>query len=91
LIEFTETPMLTMAWPFVAPPGVPEDRAQALRQAFAAAHRDPEYLAEAARAGVDVNPVIAEDIARSIDQLSRAPPEVFDYVRRLLSVSKGGG
>ncbi len=75
LIEFTETPMLTMAWPFVAPPGVPEDRAQALRQAFAAAHRDPEYLAEAARAGVDVNPVIAEDIARSIDQLSRAPPE----------------
>jgi hypothetical protein len=40
---------------------------------------------------VDVNPVIADDIVRSIDQLSRAPPDVFDYVRRLLSASKGGG
>ena len=91
LIEFTETPMLTMAWPFVAPPGVPEERTHALRQAFAAAHRNPEYLAEAAAAGVDVNPVNADDIVRSIDQLSRAPPDVFDYVRRLLSASKGGG
>jgi tripartite-type tricarboxylate transporter receptor subunit TctC len=91
LIEFTEIPMLTMAWPFVAPPGVPEERTQALRQAFAAAHRNHEYLAEAAAAGVDVNPVNADDIVRSIDQLSRAPPDVFDYVRRLLSASKGGG
>jgi hypothetical protein len=40
---------------------------------------------------VDVNPVNADDIVRSIDQLSRAPPDVFDYVRRLLSASKGGG
>src|SRR5712691_7078100 len=41
LIAFAETPLLTMARPFAAPPGVPEDRARALQEAFLAAHRDP--------------------------------------------------
>src|SRR5262249_2091222 len=49
LIEFTETPLLTMSRPFAAPPGVPEDRAKALQTAFLAAHRDRQYLEEAAK------------------------------------------
>jgi tripartite-type tricarboxylate transporter receptor subunit TctC len=85
LIEFTETPLLTMAWPFAAPPGIPEDRARALQDAFAAAHRDPQYLEEAAAAGVEVNPVSAEDVVASIDRLSRAPPDIFEYVRKLIA------
>jgi hypothetical protein len=36
-----------MDWPVVAPPGLPEDRKQALRRAFDATMTDPEYLAEA--------------------------------------------
>src|ERR1700688_3559150 len=83
LIAFTETPLLTMAWPFTAPPGVPGDRAGALRQAFAAAHRDPKFLQEAKTAGFDINHVSGEDVAKSIDELSRAPAEFFDYARNL--------
>ncbi|HEY3658723.1 MAG TPA: tripartite tricarboxylate transporter substrate-binding protein [Steroidobacteraceae bacterium] len=89
LIEFTESPF-TMAWPYAAPPGVPEDRARALQEAFAAAHRDPQLLAEAARAGVEVSPVSAGELLHSIDDLSRAPPETFDYVKKLLAAGKGG-
>lgn len=85
LIEFTETPLLTMAWPFAAPPDIPADRARALQDAFAAAHRDPQYLAEAAAAGVEVNPVSAADVIASIDKMTHAPPETFDYVRKLIS------
>ena len=85
LIEFTETPLLTMAWPFAAPPDIPEDRAHALQEAFAATHRDPQYLAEAAKIGVEVNPVSAADVMASIDTLSKAPPEIFDYVRKLIA------
>ena len=40
LIEFSEIPLTTMARPFAAPPGVPDDRAKALQTAFLAAHRD---------------------------------------------------
>jgi tripartite-type tricarboxylate transporter receptor subunit TctC len=89
LIQFTEAPF-TMAWPYAAPPELPQDRARALQDAFAAAHRDPQFLAEAKAIGIDVSPVSAEELGRSIDELSRAPPDMFDYVRRLLVTGKGG-
>ena len=60
LIEFAEAPLLTMARPFAAPPGVPADRAKALQAAFVAAHRDPQFLAEAEKLGVDISPVGAD-------------------------------
>jgi tripartite-type tricarboxylate transporter receptor subunit TctC len=79
-----------MARPYAAPPGVPEDRIKALQAAFLAAHRDPQFLDEAARLGIHVDPVSGEDMVRSIEQMSRAPPEMFDQVRKLLAGSKGG-
>ncbi len=89
LIELTETPLLTMAWPFAAPPGVPQDRAQALQTAFAAVHRDRDFLAEAAALKFPIDPVSAEEIYRAIDKLAEAPPELFDYMRKLLAAQKG--
>jgi len=84
LIEFAETPLLTMARPFAAPPGVPDERAKALQAAFLAAHRDPRFLEEAERLGVDISPVDAGRIARSIEQMGQAPSSVFAYMKRLL-------
>ena len=89
LIEFTESPLLSMAWPFVAPPGVPADRAAALQQAFMATSRDPDYLADAATLKVPIEPVSAADINSAIDKLSKASPQVFDYVRKLMVTKKG--
>jgi tripartite-type tricarboxylate transporter receptor subunit TctC len=89
LIKFTEAPF-TMAWPYAAPPGLPADRAAALQEAFAATHRDPQFLAEAKALGLDVNLVRAEELRHSIEELSRAPAEMFDYVRRLIAAGKGG-
>jgi tripartite-type tricarboxylate transporter receptor subunit TctC len=90
LIEFTEAPLLSMAWPFVAPPGIPPERAAALQQAFMATSRDPDYLADAAALRVPIEPVSAADIYRAIDKLSGASPQVFDYVRKLMVRTQGG-
>jgi len=90
LIEFTESPLLSMAWPFVAPPGVPADRTAALRDAFMATSRDPDYLADAANLRVPIEPVSAADINRAIDTLAKASPQVFDYVRKLMVLKKSG-
>jgi len=90
LIEFAETPLLTMARPFAAPPGVPEERARALQAAFLAAHRDAQFLADAERLGIDISPVAAEEIARSVETMARASPDVFDYMKKLLAAHKGG-
>jgi len=85
LIAFAETPLLTMARPFAAPAGVPADRATALQVAFAATHRDPQFLAEAARMGLDISPVDAGGLARGIERLAQAPPAVAAYMKALMT------
>ena len=85
LIAFSETPLLTTARPFAAPPGVPHERAKALQAAFLAVHRDPQFLEEAGKLGIDVSPVSADEVLLGIDRLARAPPSVFAYMKRLLA------
>jgi len=85
LIAFSETPLLTMARPFAAPPGVPDERAKALQAAFLAAHRDARFLDEAARLGVDISPVGADQIVDGIERLAQAPASVFAYMKKLLA------
>jgi tripartite-type tricarboxylate transporter receptor subunit TctC len=90
LIVFAETPLLTMARPFLAPPGVPADRLEALRSAFAAVHRDPDFLAEGEKLGLDISPVSAAEMSRALDEMAHASPDVFDYMKRLMAGSNGG-
>ncbi len=68
------------AWPFVAPPGVPKDRAEALRAAFNATMQDKAYLAEAEKAKLEIMPVAGEDIERLIIELHATPAR--DRARR---------
>src|SRR5437867_29963 len=42
--------------PYVVPPGTPKDRVQILRKAFVDTMKDPELLAEAKKASLDINP-----------------------------------
>jgi tripartite-type tricarboxylate transporter receptor subunit TctC len=91
LIVFAETPLLTMARPFAAPPETPADRLQALRTAFDAAHGDPNFLAEADKLGIDISPVTSDALIRALDQMAHASPATLDYMRRLLAGAKGGG
>src|SRR6266851_4679173 len=90
LIEFAEAPFLTMARPFATPPGVPDDRARALKAAFLAAHRDPLFLAEAEKPGVDISPVGAEALTDGIERMARASPDIFDYMKKLFAAHRGG-
>jgi tripartite-type tricarboxylate transporter receptor subunit TctC len=89
LIEFTETPLLTMSRPFAAPPGVPADRVAALQKAFDATHKDPEFLAEAKKVGVFVSPVTAAQLRASIETMAAASPALFDEVRAIMEAGKG--
>ena len=50
-----------MARPFAAPPGIPADRKAALVKAFDDTMKDPEYLADAKKLNIDVNPVSGKE------------------------------
>ncbi len=82
LVELAEIPY-SLSRPFVAPPGLPPDRAAALQKAFLETNADPEYLVEAAKLGVDVSPVGGKEALEMIDKLAAAPPDLLNYIKNL--------
>ncbi len=82
LIEMAEMPYV-LSRPFVAPPGIPEDRAKALQKAFMDTNADPEYLAEAKKMQIDISPVDGDAVLKLIDRLSQSPPELIEYMKKM--------
>jgi tripartite-type tricarboxylate transporter receptor subunit TctC len=89
LIELAELPY-TLSRPVAAPPGLPADRARALQDAFMAMQKDPAYLREAEKLGLDVSPVDGGEALRLIEKLSASPPDLLDTLRKLQATNKGG-
>jgi hypothetical protein len=89
LIELAELPY-RLSRPFAAPPGLPADRVKALQAAFMALHQDARYLDEAGRLKVDVSPIGGDEVLRAIEGIAGAPPDLLDYMKKILSESKNG-
>ena len=70
--------------PFVAPPGIPADRAKALRDAFAATMKDPEFLKDAERGNVEINLVDAAEVEAVLKEAAASPPAVIERVNAIL-------
>jgi tripartite-type tricarboxylate transporter receptor subunit TctC len=66
-----------MARPFATPPGIPDDRLKALRAAFDATMKDPQYLAEAEKAKIEVEPVSGATIDKLLAELYATPKDVI--------------
>ncbi len=90
LIELAELPY-ALSRPFAAPPELPPERARALQRAFLGVHGDPKYLDDAARLRLDVSPIGGAEVLQAIERIASSPPELLDYIRRLLAETKGGG
>lgn len=90
LIALAELPY-RLSRPFAAPPGVPDDRAKALQKAFLDTQEDPQYLAEAAKLQVDISPIGGAEVLGAIEEIAGAPPELLEYMKKLLAANKGGG
>jgi tripartite-type tricarboxylate transporter receptor subunit TctC len=75
----------TMARPLAAPPEVPPERLAALRAAFDATMKDPKYIEDAQRIGLDINPLGGEEIAAQIRQVQTTPEAVVARLRALLT------
>jgi tripartite-type tricarboxylate transporter receptor subunit TctC len=72
-----------LAWPLMAPPGLPADRVRELRTAFDAMMADPALLADAKKANLDVDRVSGAEMQALIDRLYAAPAPVLDLVRKI--------
>ena len=70
--------------PFFLPPGVPAERVEALRRAFDATMKDKDFLADAAKLNLDVDPLTGEQDAGLVEQVARTSPETAARVRAAL-------
>ncbi len=76
-----------MGRPFLAPPGIPQDRVEALRKAFMDALNDKNLLAEADKAQLEINPVAGDRIQDLVKEVYQTPKEVAGKAAVLLDVS----
>lgn len=70
--------------PYVVPPGTPKDRVQMLRQAFNATLKDPEFIADAKRSRIDLEPIEGEEVQRMVAGMFKLPPTLVAKLRDAL-------
>ena len=66
----------------VAPPGVPEERVKALRDAFMEMVKDPDLLAEVKKASLDFDYQHGEDLQKFVAEVSNVSPAVVERARK---------
>jgi tripartite-type tricarboxylate transporter receptor subunit TctC len=67
--------------PFFMPPNVPADRVNAVRRAFDATMKDKEFLAEADKLKLEIDPMSGEELAKMLEEIAKTPPDVVARVR----------
>ena len=70
--------------PFVAPPDLPADRLKMLRAAFMATMKDPEFLADAGKSKLAVEPEDGEHLASLIAKIYATPKPIVERVGNLI-------
>jgi hypothetical protein len=83
LLEFMAR-AATVGRPLATTPGVPAERVAALRAAFAAMVKDPEFIAAAAQESLEIRPQSGETIQGIISGLLDAPADVRERMKTAL-------
>jgi tripartite-type tricarboxylate transporter receptor subunit TctC len=72
--------------PLAVPPDTPADRVEILRRAFDATVKDAEFVAQARKAGLNINPMSGEEVQSATNELISSPKETLDAVRSILAL-----
>ena len=74
--------------PYLAPPGVPADRVEALRKAFMDTMNDPEFKAEADKAQLEITPVAGDKVQQIVVEAYKVDPAIAKKTAELLKVGQ---
>ncbi|MBX9740140.1 MAG: hypothetical protein K2X62_08710 [Beijerinckiaceae bacterium] len=72
--------------PVFTTPGVPEERVKALRDAFDATMKDPAFLEEARKTGLDINPISGVELQKVVSDIIDTPKPVTERLASILSL-----
>jgi tripartite-type tricarboxylate transporter receptor subunit TctC len=65
-------------------PGTPKDRIQNLRHAFLETMKDPEFLADAKKANMDLSPLSGEEVERTVERFFKLSPAMVAKLKEIL-------
>ncbi|MEX0805332.1 MAG: tripartite tricarboxylate transporter substrate-binding protein [Candidatus Binatia bacterium] len=74
----------TITYLYSLPPGTPKERVQILRKAFVDTMKDPEFLAEAKKANLDLDLRTGEEVEKTIANLFKLDPSISNKLREIL-------
>lgn len=70
--------------PFSLPPGTPKERVEILRQAFDATMKDPEFLADAKKSRLDIDPLTGAEVEAIVHDFQKIPPSTLATMKEVL-------
>ena len=70
--------------PYFTAQGTPPERVAALRTAFDAAMRDPQLLAEAEKASLDIAPLPGAEVEAVVQKLFATPKPIIDRAKEAI-------
>lgn len=73
-----------MGRPYVAPPEVPKERVNALRRAFDATMKDPDFLADAKKTHLFVDPITGEEMTALIAEAYGTPQDIVKKTAQII-------
>ena len=74
-----------MGRPFLAPPGVPSDRVSVLREAFMDTMKDGDFLAEAEKMKLEINPVAGDAVQEIVQDVYKTPKPIAAAVAEMIN------
>lgn len=74
--------------PYSLPPGTPKDRVGILRKAFMDTMKDPEFLAEASKADLGIDPLSGERVEKVVSGFFDLKPEQIARLKKILLPGK---
>jgi tripartite-type tricarboxylate transporter receptor subunit TctC len=72
--------------PILTAPNVPADRVKALRQAFADTLSDPQFIAAAKQANMEMNPMQGEELQQVVEKIVTSPPRILTMVKDAIAI-----
>lgn len=75
-------------FPYTVPPGMAKDRLELLQNAFMGTLKDPEFLAEAKKAKLEIEAINGPTIAKKLGSLYDLKPEVVAKLKEVLLPKK---
>jgi tripartite-type tricarboxylate transporter receptor subunit TctC len=71
--------------PFIAPPGIPDVALKTLRDAFEKTMKDPEFLADAEKSRIDINPTSGAKVQELVTRIFATPAKTVERAKRIIT------